>query len=145
MVATGGGIGYCPVAPGTAASLFALLLVWALPFSWRGLALVLLAVTVLGAWAATRAERLFGARDPSRVVIDEIAGMWLSVLTLPRSLWPLLAAFLLFRLFDIVKPFPIRQSENLSGGLGIMLDDLIAGVYTLLCLRALLALLGRGG
>jgi len=126
------------------ASLFALLIVWLLPFASFGLLLAVALVTGVGGWAAGRTERLLRRRDPSPVVIDEIAGMWLSVLALPRSFWVLLAAFLLFRLFDIAKPFPIRQSEKLSGGLGIMLDDLIAGVYTLAVLWGLLAALGRG-
>lgn len=144
FLATGGGIGYSPVAPGTVASLCALLIVWLLPFASLGLLLAVALATGVGGWAAGRTERLLGRRDPSAVVIDEIAGMWLSVVALPR--WPLvfLAAFLLFRLFDIAKPFPIRQSEKFSGGLGIMLDDLIAGVYTLAVLWGLLAVLGRG-
>lgn len=142
-MATAGGVGYSPVAPGTAGSLLALLILWALPFSPLGLALALLAVVGVGGWAAGRAERVLGSKDPGPVVIDEIAGMFLSVLSLPRSLGLLLAAFLLFRFFDIVKPFPIRQSQKLAGGLGVMLDDLIAGMYTLGFLWGLLALLGR--
>jgi len=142
-VATAGGVGYSPIAPGTVGSLVALLILWALPFSLLGLALCLLLVVGVGGWAAGRAERLLGRKDPGAVVIDEIAGMFLSALALPRSLGVLLVAFLLFRLFDILKPFPIRQSQMLSRGLGIMLDDLIAGTYTLVLLRGVLALLGR--
>ena len=142
-MATAGGVGYSPIAPGTVGSLVALLILWALPFSLLGLALCLLLVVGVGGWAAGRAERLLGRKDPGAVVIDEIAGMFLSALALPRSLGVLLVAFLLFRLFDILKPFPIRQSQMFSGGLGIMLDDLIAGTYTLVLLRGVLALLGR--
>jgi phosphatidylglycerophosphatase A len=138
-------VGYSPVAPGTLASLLALLILWVVPFSLRGLVLALLVIVGVGGWSAGRAERLLGRRDPGPVVIDEIAGMFLSALALPRSLGLLLVAFLLFRVFDIAKPFPIRQSEILSGGLGIMLDDLIAGTYTLALLWGLLALGGRAG
>ena len=142
-MATGGGVGYSPIAPGTVGSLLALVLLWTVPFSLLGLILVLLVLVSVGGWAAGRAERLLGGSDPGPVVIDEIAGMFLSVVALPRSLGLLLVAFLLFRLFDIVKPFPIRQSQILSGGLGVMLDDLIAGAYTLGILWAILAILGR--
>jgi len=75
-------------------------------------------------------------------VIDEVAGMILSVLTLPRTVGVLLAAFVLFRIFDIWKPFPARQSQSLAGGLGVMIDDVIAGLYALLLLLASRALLG---
>jgi phosphatidylglycerophosphatase A len=143
LVATAGGLGYSPVAPGTLGSLLALVLLWALPFSRIGLALTILVVVAVGAWAAGRAERLLGRKDPGTVVIDEIAGMFLSMFALPRSLKLLLAAFIVFRLLDILKPFPIRQSQALSGGLGIMLDDLIAGAYTLALLWGLLAVWGR--
>lgn len=143
LVATAGGIGNAPIAPGTVASFIALLVVWALPFSPLGLALTLLLVVAIGGWAADRVERLLATKDPGRVVIDEVAGMLLSVVALPRSFGLLLAAFLLFRLLDILKPFPIRQSESLPGGLAIMLDDLIAGAFTLALLWGLLAFLGR--
>lgn len=142
-MATAGGIGNAPIAPGTVASFIALLVVWALPFSPLGLALTLLLVVAIGGWAAGRVERLLATKDPGRVVIDEVAGMLLSVVALPRSFGLLLAAFLLFRLLDILKPFPIRQSESLPGGLAIMLDDLIAGAFTLALLWGLLAFLGR--
>lgn len=75
-------------------------------------------------------------------MIDEVAGMILSVLTLPRTVGVLLAAFVLFRIFDIWKPFPARQSQSLAGGLGVMIDDVIAGLYALLLLLASRALLG---
>ena len=142
-MATAGGVGYSPVAPGTVASLLGLLVLWALPFSALGLAVVLLMVVGVGVWAAGRAERVLGRKDPGAVVIDEIAGMFLSMLALPGSLRVLLAAFVVFRLLDTVKPFPIRQSQALSGGLGVMLDDLIAGAYTLALLWGLLAVWGK--
>lgn len=143
LVATAGGVGYTPVAPGTVGSLLACLILWAFPFSPLGLALTILAVVAVGVWAAGRAERVLGRKDPSVIVIDEVAGMFLSMFALPRSLRLLLAAFVVFRLLDILKPFPIRQSQALSGGLGVMLDDLIAGAYTLALLWGFLALGGK--
>ena len=88
-------------------------------------------------------ERTIDAKDPGIIVIDEVAGLFASVLFLPRTAAVLVTAFLLFRLFDIWKPFPARQLQDLHGGLGVMLDDLIAGAYALgiiACSRALLDL-----
>jgi phosphatidylglycerophosphatase A len=120
------------VAPGTVGSLVTLVAVWLIPFTSLGLGYTLIAVTVIGAWAAHRVERTMGKKDPGLIVIDEVAGMLLSVLLLPRTIPVLIAAFLLFRFFDIWKPFPAHESQALSGGLGVMLDDLIAGVYALI-------------
>jgi phosphatidylglycerophosphatase A len=91
-------------------------------------------VIVVGIWAGGRVERVLGTKDPGLIVIDEVAGMLLSVLLLPlpHTIGVLLTAFFLFRLFDIWKPFPARESQALAGGLGVMLDDLIAGVYALI-------------
>ena len=111
------------MAPGTAGSAVALVL-------------VLVAVTLAGIWAGSRVERALDAKDPGIIVIDEVAGMFLSVLFLPRTIPVLAAAFLLFRAFDIVKPFPVRRFERLPGGIGIMADDLAAGVYANVALRA---------
>jgi phosphatidylglycerophosphatase A len=115
---------------------------WLIPFSQAALLGTLVAVTALGIWAAARVERALGAKDPGVIVIDEVAGMMLSVLTLPRTVPILLAAFVLFRILDTWKPYPARESQLLSGGFGVMVDDLIAGLYTLLVLMATRALLG---
>jgi len=130
------------VAPGTAGSLVALVALWLIPFSSFSLALTLVCVILVGVWASSRAERLLGRKDPGQVVIDEVAGMFLSVLTLHRTPMVLLLAFVLFRLFDIVKPFPARQSQNFRGGIGVILDDLVAGAYTLVLLSGSRALFG---
>lgn len=135
-VATAGGVGLVPVAPGTAASLLVAGLLWLVPFSTLSLGLALLAVTLLGLWAGGRAERAYGRKDPGAVVIDEVAGMMLAVLGLPRTPLILAAAFAGFRLLDILKPFPVRRSQSLGGGLGVMADDLIAGAYTLALVAA---------
>jgi phosphatidylglycerophosphatase A len=120
-------------------SALAAVLLWLIPFSRLGLACFFVLVTVGGIWAAHYAERLIGDKDPRPIVIDEVAGMTLAVLAFPLTLSVLGTGFVLFRLFDVVKPFPARISERLPGGAGIMADDLIAGLYalgTLALLRA---------
>jgi phosphatidylglycerophosphatase A len=147
-VATGLGSGYAPVASGTAGSLVGLAIAWPLltllPL-WGYLAATA-AVSGLGVVAAGRAETLFGSKDPGRIVIDEIAGMLVTLIGVPPT-WPLLAAgFLLFRVFDILKPFPCRWAERrLPGGLGVMTDDLLAGAYACLVLHVVLVALERAG
>ena len=107
------------------------------------LAVTLVVVTVIGIWAGGRVERVLGRKDPGVIVIDEVAGMLLSVIVLqPRSLAVLVTAFLLFRLFDIWKPFPARESQALTGGMGVMVDDLIAGLYTLVLVMGAQTLFG---
>jgi phosphatidylglycerophosphatase A len=96
--------------------------------------IVLVVVTALGVWAAGEAERALGAKDPGAIVVDEVAGMTLSVLALPPTPGLLLAGFLLFRLFDVLKPFPANVAQRLPGGLGVMIDDVIAGLYALVLL-----------
>jgi phosphatidylglycerophosphatase A len=130
-VATLGGVGRAPVAPGTAASALTVLALWLLGLSPLALALLLVAVTVLGVWAADEAERVLGGKDPGAIVVDEVAGMTLAALLVPPTPSALLVAFVLFRLFDVLKPFPANDSQRLRGGLGVMVDDLIAGLYAL--------------
>jgi phosphatidylglycerophosphatase A len=90
-------------------------------------------ITLIGIWAASRTERLSGKKDPSKVVIDEVAGQFIALMPVPFYLgeawWSALLAFILFRFFDIVKPYPARKLESLHGGLGIMADDIVAGIY----------------
>lgn len=141
VIASVAGAGYSPVVPGTAGSLVALVALWLLPFTPAALLASIVAVTAVGIWAGWRVERLLGADDPGVVVIDEVAGMLLSVFLLPRTVPVLLTAFVLFRVFDVWKPFPIRQSQALPGGLGIMVDDLLAGLYTLIVMTSARAIL----
>lgn len=135
-----GGLGRVPGAPGTAASVLAALVLWVIPFSALGAALYLAALTVGGLWAAHRAERSLGEKDPPVIVIDEVAGMTLAALPFPPTAGALLAAFVLFRVFDVAKPFPVRTSQRLPGGVGIVVDDLLAG----LCAAAVVALVRWG-
>ena len=141
-IATVGGVGWAPVAPGTVASVVTVLVLWLVPFSQAGLVLFFVGVTAIGTWAADRAERALGVKDPGAIVIDEVAGMTLSVLALPRTPLVLLLAFVLFRVFDIVKPPPARQAQALPGGFGVMVDDLVAGLYALVVVAALRTLFG---
>jgi len=128
--------GYFPFAPGTVGSAVGVLvdrLLRATVPAW-GQGLVLVALTIVGILAADVVEK-DTHEDPSLVVVDELVGMLLSVFLLPLSSVGLAMGFLIFRIFDIIKPFPCRQSERLPGGLGIMADDVLAGLYTNVVLR----------
>ncbi len=151
------GVGYLPLAPGTWGSLVGVgvyvLVRGALLQALSGAALefrlnlfhlfyaiiavelvVAVVITLAGVWAGSRTERLSGKKDPGKVVIDEVAGQFIALISVPfvvePAWWSLILAFALFRFFDIVKPYPARKLESLTGGLGIMADDVIAGVYT---------------
>ncbi len=118
------------------ASALTALALWLLHLSPLALTALLVAVTVLGTWAAGEAERaLGGGKDPGAIVIDEVAGMMLAVLVVPPTLAIVVVAFLLFRVFDVTKPFPANVSQRLRGGIGVMMDDLIAGLYALALVR----------
>jgi phosphatidylglycerophosphatase A len=112
------------------------------PFSRPGLIAFFLVVTLVGTWAAHVAEPMLGEKDPGAIVIDEVAGMTLSVLWLPLTVPVLLAGFVLFRIFDVVKPFPANRLQALRGGVGVMIDDLVAGLYALVVLMALRRVVG---
>jgi phosphatidylglycerophosphatase A len=139
LLATGLGLGRAPIAPGTVGSAAGLLLVallWELGGAWT-VAAGAVVVTVVGMWAAGPAEAHFGRRDPGPVVVDEIAGQMVSLLCLAPTPTALAVAFILFRVFDVWKPFPVRQVEKLPGASGIMVDDLLAGAYANLLHQAL--------
>lgn len=134
------GIGLLPGGPGTWAA-FATALIWyfvALAShpgpTWLTISTLIAAaaVTLIGIPAATVVERESAKHDPGHVVIDEVAGQLVALLFVPLEAWHVVLAFVLFRIFDILKPPPVRQFERLHGGLGIMVDDLAAGVYALL-------------
>lgn len=135
IIGTGFGSGFWPWGPGTAGALLATLIWYALscllPSS------LLIAVTVafifvfqfLGIWSANRLAPYWG-EDPSRVVVDEMVGVWISLLAAPAgSIACAVAAFVLFRFFDMVKPFGVRHMESMGGGVGVMMDDVLAGMY----------------
>jgi phosphatidylglycerophosphatase A len=128
-IATAGGLGYSPFAPGTVASLPVALAVWWFRPSDLTLLGLTAIVSVAGIWAAGREEARLGAKDPSAIVVDEVAGMLISCYGHPRTLPWVLGLFLAFRVFDVVKPLGINKLQDLPGGLGIVADDLLAGVY----------------
>ena len=143
FVATVAYCGYFPIAPGTvgsAAGLVVYALVWwaQSPLLETGLILGLFA---LGIWAGTTAERYFGGIDPGPIVIDEVVGMLITLAFIPVGWSAALAGFVLFRIFDVIKPYPAGRFERLHGGLGVMSDDAMAAVYANLSLRVLMWML----
>lgn len=140
FIATVGYAGYFPFAPGTvgsAAGLVVYLLVW-----WSGSpimeAMLILALFAAGVWAGTTAEQYFGGIDPGPVVLDEVVGMLITLAFIPVGWSGALAGFVLFRVFDVMKPFPARSLERLHGGFGVMADDAMAAIYANLSLRAVM-------
>lgn len=124
---------------GTAGSAAACLVSALVPVPWWGVLLV----SLIGLWASAGASRALGSADPACVIIDEVAGMWLSLLLLPPSF--ILPGFFLFRIVDILKPFPVSAAERLPGGVGIMADDLVGGAMVNLFLQALNGYFLRSG
>jgi phosphatidylglycerophosphatase A len=136
LLALGFGSGLAPVAPGTFGSLVGLLFGLAVaPFGLRVAVAVTIAVTLAGIWICGESARRLGVHDHSAIVWDEVAGMMLTLLAAPRSWWGIALAFGLFRLFDVWKPWPIREIDHgMRGGLGIMLDDVMAAVMAAIVL-----------
>ena len=142
VIATCGYVGYVPLAPGTAGSAVALVLLWAVRFT-ASAAVEIAVVAVLaaiGVWSAGVAERHVGRTDPGVVVIDEVVGMLITLLLLPLGVVSACVGFLVFRLLDIVKPWPSGRLESLPGGLGVMADDVMAAVYGYVIMRGLIVL-----
>jgi phosphatidylglycerophosphatase A len=139
VVASGLGMGYSPIAPGTFGSALGLGLFW-LARGWPlwAQAAGTIVLFFAGVAASDRLAALLGKKDPGRAVIDEVAGMWLSLLALPFGARTALLAFVAFRITDTLKPWPARQMEGFPGGWGIMADDMMAGVYANLLVRVAL-------
>ena len=136
-VAYGGLFPFAPGTVGSAAGLVVYLLVW-----WTGSPVVevalILAVFAVGVWSGTVAERHFGGVDPAPVVIDEVLGMLITLAFIPVGLSGALTGFVIFRIFDVIKPFPAARLERLHGGFGVMADDAMAAIYSNLALRVVL-------
>ena len=136
-LASFGYVGFAPVAPGTVGSAAAIplfLLLRAAGSAWLELAACAVLIGA-GAWSARLTEQALGVEDPGPVVVDEVVGMLVSLLWLPGT-WPVIAAaFVAFRVFDIVKPWPADRLEHLPGGWGVMADDVMAGVYANLAIQ----------
>jgi phosphatidylglycerophosphatase A len=148
VLATWFGAGLLPRAPGTWGSLAALPCAWALRslFGAAGLAVAAVIAFVIGCWAAGRVAAASGLHDPGAIVIDEVAAQWLVLLAAPLDPLAYGLAFVLFRLFDVWKPWPVGWADRrVEGGFGIMLDDLLAAVYAFLAVTALLMIGGAYG
>jgi phosphatidylglycerophosphatase A len=157
FVATGFGSGFIPFAPGTWGSIVGLLVAYGLIAAFGSDALFLqnilivagLVLAALGVWASDRAEKIFDRKDASQIVIDEVFGQIISFIFIAPYLagmgaswrWWMIAGFALFRAFDIFKPYPINRLQGLSGGIGVMMDDALAGVYAAVALSLLWTLI----
>jgi len=137
LLATGFGVGYSPIAPGTAGTLIAI----PVYFFLSRIASPIYEITLFGflflsIWISENAEVFFKRKDDGRIVIDEMMGFFITMLWVPKTLPFIIMAFFLFRFFDIFKPFPIRRVERkLKGGFGVVLDDVAAGVYANIILQ----------
>lgn len=136
-------LGYSPLAPGTAGTLGAIALFYLLShFSTLVYILFFLVFTIISIWASAEAECIFGKTDPGQVVADEVCGYLVTMFLIPPSLRNIVMGFLLFRFFDIIKPPPAGRAERLSSGFGVVIDDIIAGVYSNVILQVLIRLFG---
>lgn len=139
-IATALGAGYSPVAPGTCGTAVTVPLAYVLATLpiWQ-FAIVIVAITAIGIWAADRADRAWGTHDSGRIVIDEVAGYLTTMLLVDRGHWaPLVVGFVVFRVLDITKPPPVRWLDrNVPGGFGVVLDDVAAGVIGMVIMAAL--------
>jgi len=135
--------GYTPIAPGTAGTivgmcvLVVMYFIFGEHFFYANIALIVISLYP-SVWLGDSAEKFYGKKDPKQVVLDEMQGIWITMIFVPFNWITVLLGFALFRLFDILKPFPINKMEKLEGGLGIMADDWMAGVYACLCLHGLI-------
>jgi phosphatidylglycerophosphatase A len=144
FVCTFGYVGYFPIAPGTMGSIAGLVVYAAL--HWAGVgyvaeAVVIGALFVVGVWSGTHAERYFGGTDPGPGVIDEVVGMLITLYLVPPSVTAAVTGFFIFRVLDVIKPFPANRLERLHGGLGMMADDAMSAIYSNVLLHATLWML----
>lgn len=138
LIATVFYVGLIPIAPGTFGTIAAIPLFYALSFTPLYLYLAITVLIILiSVWASGVAEEIFGKTDPGEVVADEVCGYLVTMILVPVTLGNIFFGFLLFRLFDIAKPYPIRKFERLPGGWGIVMDDVMAGVYSCITLHIL--------
>ena len=137
FIAQGGFSGRMPIAPGTAGTVVGVLLYLLVKdLSSLLYSAVFVTVTLIGTWAAGAADNVLGAKDSPTIVIDEIAGYLIALFLVPDGWRYVAAGFFLFRIFDIIKPYPLKNFEKAPGGVGVMLDDIGAGIYTNLVLQA---------
>jgi phosphatidylglycerophosphatase A len=134
--------GYIPFASGTFGSFAALIIYWAIPGfeNWFILLPAIIIFTFYGIYTGNKFDKIYG-KDPAECTIDEMVGMWISLLWLPKTIAVSIAAFFIWRIMDIIKPYPARKLESLPGGTGIMIDDIIASIYSLFLLHLIIRLL----
>jgi phosphatidylglycerophosphatase A len=138
LLATGLGVGHSPIAPGTLGTLLAIPIYYFLSEMSSPLyELTLITFFFLSSWISGRAQQYFGKKDDQRIVIDEMMGFLVAMLWVPKTPLFTLVGFILFRFFDILKPFPIRRFEKVRGGFGVVLDDIMAGIYANIILHVL--------
>ena len=142
ILATGFGVGYSPIAPGTLGTLVAIPVYYFLSnISSPIYEITLIGFFFLSVWISENAEIYFGKKDDQRIVIDEMMGFLITMLWVPKTIRFIIIAFFLFRFFDILKPFPIRHLEKrFKGGFGVILDDVMAGVYGNIILQMILVI-----
>ncbi len=132
--------GYIPFASGTFGSLAALFIYYIPGFEKTFILIPAIIIFIFyGIYVGSKFEKLYG-KDPAQCTIDEVVGMWITLLFLPKKIIFSLIAFLIWRVFDIIKPYPARQLESLNGGLGIMSDDIVAGIYSLIVVRLIVTI-----
>lgn len=142
LVGSGFYTGYIPIASGTFGSLAAIV-IYFIP-GFEKLEIIIPAIVLLfiyGLFVSSKFEKVYG-KDPAQCTVDEIVGTWIALLALPKTLLISLTSFLIWRSLDIIKPFPARTSEKLPGGLGIMIDDVISGLYSLIIVHLIVYLSG---
>lgn len=143
LIGSGLYTGYIPLASGTFGSMVALL-IYFIP-NFEKLYVIIPAIFIFTFWGirlGTKFESLYG-KDPAECTIDEVVGMWITLLFLPKDFFIALIAFVVWRTLDIIKPFPARKSESLKGGLGIMMDDIISAVYSLIIVHLILVIFNK--
>ena len=145
LLATGFGAGFSPIVPGTAGTLLAIpIYLFLSRISSPVYEITLLAFFFLSVYVSEKAQQHWGKKDDRRIVIDEIMGFFITMLWAPSTLFTIISGFILFRIFDIVKPFPVRRLEDVKEGYGVVLDDVAAGIYANLLLRLMCSIWAFG-
>lgn len=138
VVGSGFFTGYIPFASGTFGSLFALVIYLIPGFENPTILLTLISLfSIIGIYVGSKFEQVYG-KDPAQCTIDEFVGMWITLLFVPKYIWYIVIAFVIWRILDIVKPFPVNILEKIKGGWGIMLDDIVAGLYSLILVHIII-------
>jgi phosphatidylglycerophosphatase A len=137
LIASGLGLGYAPLIPGTFGTLLGVLIYYFLgKLQWWLVILITILIFLIAVWSSHQAEKIMFTRDPQVVTIDEVAGYLVTMLSFPNNWKWLLAGFVLFRVFDIIKPWPASYFDNVSRrGFAVVMDDIVAGIYANICLQ----------